>query len=342
VISYEALTQELRKAPKVWLVTGCAGFIGSNLLEALLKLDQTVIGLDNFSTGYRHNLDEVKSRVNEHQWRRFNFTRGDICDLRVCHKVCSDVDYVLHQAALGSVPRSIEDPLGVNRNNVDGFLNILAAARDAGVKSFTYASSSAVYGDHPDLPKVEEITGKPLSPYAVTKWANEMYASVFAENYRFATIGLRYFNVFGPRQNPNGAYAAVIPLWISAMLHNEPACINGDGENSRDFCYIDNVIQANLRAATASEEGRNKVFNIALGERITLKELFDLIRDEVNAGGIPYVQNPVYREFRPGDIRHSQADISKARRLLNYAPQVTVRKGIEQSVKWYMHKTKDR
>jgi UDP-N-acetylglucosamine 4-epimerase len=342
VISYEALTQELRKAPKVWLVTGCAGFIGSNLLEALLKLDQTVIGLDNFSTGYRHNLDEVKSNVSEHQWFRFNFTCADICDLRVCHKVCSDVDYVLHQAALGSVPRSIEDPLGVNRNNVDGFLNIIAAARDAGVKSFTYASSSSVYGDHPDLPKVEEITGQPMSPYAVTKWANEMYASVFAENYRFATIGLRYFNVFGPRQDPNGAYAAVIPLWISAMLHNQPACINGDGENSRDFCYIDNVVQANLLAATVSEEGRNKVFNIALGERITLKELFDLIRDEINAGGVPYVQNPVYREFRPGDIRHSQADISKARRFLKYAPQVTVRKGIKQSVNWYMHKMTDR
>jgi UDP-N-acetylglucosamine 4-epimerase len=240
------------------------------------------------------------------------------------------------------VPRSIEDPLGVNRNNVDGFLNILAAARDAGVKSFTYASSSSVYGDHPDLPKVEEITGQPMSPYAVTKWANEMYASVFAENYRFATIGLRYFNVFGPRQDPNGAYAAVIPLWISAMLHNQPACINGDGENSRDFCYIDNVVQANLLAATVSEEGRNKVFNIALGERITLKELFDLIRDEINAGGVPYVQNPVYREFRPGDIRHSQADISKARRFLKYAPQVTVRKGIKQSVNWYMHKMTDR
>lgn len=336
--SYETLKNHLRQTPKTWLITGCAGFIGSNLLETLLGLDQSVIGVDNFSTGYQHNLDEVKLNVTPQQWQSFTFTQGDICDLSLCERVCSQVNYVLHQAALGSVPRSIKDPIATNRSNIDGFLNMLSAAYHAEVDSFTYASSSAVYGDHPDLPKIEDVTGKPLSPYAVTKCVDEMYAAVFAANYGFNSIGLRYFNVFGPRQDPNGAYAAVIPLWISSMLEQGSVYINGDGETSRDFCFIDNVVQANLLAAAADKDATNQVYNIALGDRITLNELFVAMKNALQKHGIDYNLPPVYREFRPGDIRHSQADIRKAQQLLNYMPQYRAAEGIERTVKWYVDK----
>jgi UDP-N-acetylglucosamine 4-epimerase len=335
--SYETLKRSLRQSPKTWLISGCAGFIGSNLLEELLKLDQHVIGVDNFSTGYMHNLEEVKYNVNAEQWQKFDFVQGDVCDLPICERVCCRADYVLHQAALGSVPRSIKDPVATNRNNIDGFLNMLFASYHAGVDSFTYASSSAVYGDHPDLPKIEDVTGKPLSPYAVTKCVDEMYAEVFAANYGFNSIGLRYFNVFGPRQDPNGAYAAVIPLWISSMLDQGSVYINGDGETSRDFCFIDNVVQANLLAAVADKGARDQVYNIALGDRTTLNELFDAMKNALQKHGIEYNLSPVYREFRPGDIRHSQADIHKATQLLNYMPQYRVAEGIARTVKWYVN-----
>jgi UDP-N-acetylglucosamine 4-epimerase len=336
--TYETLKNQISLAPKTWLITGCAGFIGSNLLEELLKLDQSVVGVDNFSTGYRHNLDEVKRNVSNKQWQRFTFTEGDICDLTLCERVCAQVNYVLHQAALGSVPRSIKDPLATNRNNIDGFLNMLSASYHAGVDSFTYASSSAVYGDHPDLPKVEDLIGHPLSPYAVTKCVNEMYAEVFSTNYGFKSIGLRYFNVFGPRQDPEGSYAAVIPKWMSSMLHDEPVSINGDGETSRDFCFIHNVVQANLLAALADKDARCQVYNVALGDRITLNELYAAMKNALQKHGIDYNLPPVYREFRPGDIRHSQADIRKAQQLLNYMPLYRVTEGIEHTVKWYVDK----
>ena len=287
--AYESLQQKLKAEPKTWLVTGVAGFIGSNLLEALLKLDQHVVGLDNFSTGYQRNLDEVKTLVTSAQWASFEFIQGDIRNLGDCHRACNGVDFVLHQAALGSVPRSIEDPVTTNQNNIDGFLNILVAARDAKVKRFVYAASSSTYGDHPDLPKVEDKIGKPLSPYAVTKLVNELYAEVFARTYGFKTIGLRYFNIFGRRQDPNGAYAAVIPKWISSMLESAPIYINGDGETSRDFCYIDNAIQANLLAAVASsEEATNQVYNVAVGDQTSLNQLYLFLRDSL-AKYFPYL-----------------------------------------------------
>ncbi len=338
--TYEVFKSELCQSQKVWLITGCAGFIGSSLLETLLKLDQCVIGMDNFSTGYRHNLTAVKHNVSDWQWQHFTFVEGDICDFPLCERLCSGVDYVLHQAALGSVPRSIKDPLATNRNNVDGFLNMLSAAQRAGVESFTYASSSAVYGDHAALPKVEGVIGQPLSPYAVTKYVDELYAGVFAQNYDFATIGLRYFNVFGPRQDPHGSYAAVIPRWIAAMLQDKPAYINGDGETSRDFCFIDNVVQANLLAARAVNGAKNQVYNVALGDRTTLNELFAAIKESLNQNDISYAQNPIYADFRAGDVRHSQADISKARRLLNYAPDWHVQEGIRQTVSWHVSQHK--
>jgi len=287
--AYESLQQKLKAEPKTWLVTGVAGFIGSNLLEALLKLDQHVVGLDNFSTGYQRNLDEVKTLVTSAQWASFEFIQGDIRNLGDCHRACNGVDFVLHQAALGSVPRSIEDPVTTNQNNIDGFLNILVAARDAKVKRFVYAASSSTYGDHPDLPKVEDKIGKPLSPYAVTKLVNELYAEVFARTYGFKTIGLRYFNIFGRRQDPNGAYAAVIPKWIASMLESAPIYINGDGETSRDFCYIDNAIQANLLAAVASsEEATNQVYNVAVGDQTSLNQLYLFLRDSL-AKYFPYL-----------------------------------------------------
>ncbi|HET8655856.1 MAG TPA: SDR family oxidoreductase, partial [Longimicrobiaceae bacterium] len=315
---YDEVVRELRASPRTWLVTGAAGFIGSNLVEHLLRLGQTVWGLDNFSTGYRHNLEDVRAQVGEDAWARFRFTEGDIRDLATCEAVCEGVDYVLHQAALGSVPRSIADPITTNASNITGFLDMLVAARDAGVKRFVYAASSSTYGDHPGLPKVEDRIGRPLSPYAVTKYVNELYADVFRRTYGIATTGLRYFNVFGRRQDPDGAYAAVIPRWIGRLLSGRTCVINGDGETSRDFCYIDNVVQANLLAAMAvGEAGAGEVYNVAVGDRTTLNDLYAAIRD-----GLARVQPELaglaaeYGPFREGDVRHSQADISKIRTQL--------------------------
>lgn len=335
--NYKEVADQLRKNPKTWLITGVAGFIGSNLLETLLGLGQKVVGLDNFSTGYRRNLDMARRSVGAEAWQNFSFTEGDIRNLATCREVCKGVDYVLHQAALGSVPRSIEDPILSNESNITGFLNMMVAARDAGSKGFVYAASSSTYGDEPNLPKQEDRIGKPLSPYAVTKYVNELYGDVFAKTYGFKSIGLRYFNVFGQRQDPNGAYAAVIPCWFSALLKNEAVYINGDGETSRDFCHIDNTVQANILAACAtSDDAWNNVYNVAFGERTTLNELFYLIRAEVkkhnpNAASA----EPVYRDYRAGDVRHSLADISKARNLLGYAPQYDVREGLTMAGEWY-------
>lgn len=333
---YDTLLKRLTREPKVWLVTGVAGFIGSNLLEHLLKLNQTVIGLDNFATGHQHNLDEVKGLVTPEQWASFSFIEGDIRQLADCQKACAGVDYVLHQAALGSVPRSIADPVTTNAANITGFVNMLVAARDAEVKSFTYAASSSTYGDHPALPKVEENIGKPLSPYAVTKYVNELYADVFAKTYGFNCIGLRYFNVFGKRQDPNGAYAAVIPKWTAAMIQGEELFINGDGETSRDFCFIENTVQMNLLAATAPDEAKNEVYNVAVGDRTTLNDLFHALQSALAENGKPYASKPVYRDFRAGDVRHSQADISKAASKLGYAPEFRIMDGIAKAMPWYI------
>lgn len=335
--AYEVLKNDLRANPKTWLVTGCAGFIGSNLLEQLLKLDQTVVGLDNFSTGKQRNLDEVQSLVSTEQWARFRFIQGDIRDLATCHEACTGADYVLHQAALGSVPRSIDDPITTNASNVTGFLNMLVAARDAAVRRFVYAASSSTYGDHPGLPKVEETIGRPLSPYAVTKYVNELYADVFGRCYGLESIGLRYFNVFGPRQDPDGAYAAVIPKWTAALLHHEPVYINGSGETSRDFCYVQNAVQANLLAATVDNtEAVNQVYNVAVNARTDLNELFALLRDGL-AVRHPDLKDekPIYRDFRAGDVMHSQADIGKAGRLLGYQPTHTIVLGLDEALEWY-------
>lgn len=336
---YDQLCIDLTKNPKTWLVTGVAGFIGSNLLETLLKLDQRVVGLDNFATGHQRNLDEVQGLVSAEQWARFSFIEGDIRRLEDCRRACEGVDYVLHQAALGSVPRSLDDPITSNATNIDGFLNMLVAARDAKVSSFTYAASSSTYGDHPALPKVEDVIGKPLSPYAVTKYVNELYAAVFASHYGLSCIGLRYFNVFGRRQDPNGAYAAVIPKWTDAMINQCVIHINGDGETSRDFCYIDNVVQVNVLAATATHlTGTSEVFNVAVGDRTTLNDLYKGIKDALCAHGYTYSGNPVHREFRAGDVRHSQADISKAKTLLGYQPSHRLLEGIAEAMKWYASK----
>jgi len=323
---------------KTWLITGIAGFIGSNLLETLLKHDQSVVGLDNFATGHQKNLDEVQSLVTAEQWQRFRFIEGDIRDLAACKQACESVDFVLHQAALGSVPRSIENPVATNANNIDGFLNMLVAARDANVKRFVYAASSSTYGDHPGLPKVEDLIGKPLSPYAVTKVVNELYADVFAKTYGMSCIGLRYFNVFGRRQDPDGAYAAVIPKWTAALINDEPVYINGDGETSRDFCYIDNAVQANILAAMADKpEASNQVYNVAFGARTTLNQLYQ----ELRALLLPHYTHlanstPTYRDFRAGDVRHSLADITKAQRLLDYAPTHDLHAGLQEAIGWYM------
>ncbi|AKX52913.1 NAD-dependent epimerase/dehydratase family protein [Thiopseudomonas alkaliphila] len=334
--AYAQLQVALKRAPKTWLVTGVAGFIGSNLLETLLKLDQTVVGLDNFATGHQHNLDEVQGLVSAEQWARFSFIEGDIRNLADCQQACAGVDYVLHQAALGSVPRSINDPILTNSANITGFLNMLVAARDAKVQSFTYAASSSTYGDHPALPKVEANIGNPLSPYAVTKYVNELYADVFARTYGFNCIGLRYFNVFGQRQDPNGAYAAVIPKWTAAMIQGEPVLINGDGETSRDFCFIENTVQANLLAATTDNPAaKNQVYNVAVGDRTTLNDLFTAIQSALAANGVMYEQAPVYQDFRAGDVRHSQANVSKARELLGYAPEFVIKDGIVEAMPWY-------
>lgn len=333
---YAQLLEKLPSQPQTWLITGVAGFIGSNLLEQLLKLNQRVVGLDNFETGYQRNLDEVQAQVSPEQWAGFTFIEGDIRNPDDCHKACAGVDYVLHQAALGSVPRSINDPVTTNATNISGFLNMLVAARDANVHSFTYAASSSTYGDHPALPKVEENIGNPLSPYAVTKYVNELYADVFARCYGFKTIGLRYFNVFGKRQDPNGAYAAVIPRWAAAMLKGDEVFINGDGETSRDFCFVENAVQANLLAATAIEEAKNEVYNVAVGDRTTLNTLFHALQSALAEQGRPYDKTPVYRDFRPGDVRHSQADTSKATSKLGYAPEYPIMEGIAKAMPWYI------
>ena len=334
---YEQLQQELTQKQYTWLITGVAGFIGSNLLEKLLMLNQKVVGLDNFSTGYQHNLDEVQTLVTSAQWDNFYFIEGDIRNQNDCKRACNGVDYVLHQAALGSVPRSIEDPVITNQNNIDGFLNMLVAARDAKVERFVYAASSSTYGDHPDLPKIEDKIGKPLSPYAVTKVVNELYADVFAKTYGFNAIGLRYFNIFGRRQDPNGVYAAVIPKWAAAMIDNEPIYINGDGETSRDFCYIDNAVQANLLAATDNdEEATNQVYNVAVGDRTTLNQLFEAIKQTLTSNGVEYQQMPVYCDFRAGDVRHSLANVDKAKQLLGYAPSHRIEEGLMEAMRWYL------
>lgn len=335
---YQTVCEQLQQAPKTWLITGVAGFIGSNLLETLLKLDQNVVGLDNFATGHQYNLDEVQSLVKPEQWANFKFYEGDIRNFEDCQTACAGVDYVLHQAALGSVPRSIADPITTNAANITGFLNMLTAARDAEVKSFTYAASSSTYGDHPALPKVEENIGKPLSPYAVTKYVNELYAEVFARTYGFKTIGLRYFNVFGKRQDPNGAYAAVIPKWTAAMIASDDVFINGDGETSRDFCFIENTVQANILAATTQNgEAKNQVYNVAVGDRTTLNDLFSAIKAALNENGMTYTKEPVYREFRAGDVRHSQASINKINTLLGYEATHKIDEGINLAVNWYLN-----
>jgi UDP-N-acetylglucosamine 4-epimerase len=340
LLSIGEIKEQLRSKPRKWLVTGVAGFIGSNLLEELLKLGQTVVGLDNFSTGYRHNLGDVKVEIGDKHWKHFTFYKGDIINLSVCRKACKGVEFVLHQAALGSVPKSIDDPITTNQSNIDGFLNMLVAARDEEVKRFVYAASSATYGDCPDLPEKEEKIGRPLSPYAVTKYVNELYADVFMRIYGLESIGLRYFNVFGKRQDPNGAYAAVIPKWIDSFLNLKRPTINGDGKTSRDFCYINNVVEANLLAATV-EDGKalNKIYNIAYGKRTSLNQLYQIIRDKM-CQYIPEAKSidPIYGPFRKGDVRYSLADISRAKKLLGYHPRFDVKTGIHESIKWYINK----
>ena len=334
--AYQNVEEKLINEPKTWLITGVAGFIGSNLLETLLLLNQRVVGLDNFATGFQHNLDEVQGLLSAEQWQRFKFIEGDIRKLEDCHAACIDVDYVLHQAALGSVPRSIADPISTNHTNISGYLNMLVAARDAKVASFTYAASSSTYGDHPALPKVEDAIGNPLSPYAVTKYVNELYADVFSRTYGFKTIGLRYFNIFGKRQTPDGAYAAVIPKWTAAMIAGDEVFINGDGDTSRDFNFIENAVQANILAATANNEAKNQVYNVAVGGRTTLNTLFSALKEHLSANGVSYTREPVYRDFRAGDVRHSQADISKIQNALGYAPQFDIIQGIEKAMPWYV------
>lgn len=335
---YEEITKEIFQNPKIWLITGVAGFIGSNLLETLLKLNQKIIGLDNFATGHQHNLDEVENSVSKEQWSRFNFIKGDIRNYDDCKLAVKDVDYILHQAALGSVPRSIADPITSNSVNISGFLNILEAAKEEQVKSFTYAASSSTYGDHPALPKVEENIGNPLSPYAVTKYVNELYAGVYARAYGFKSIGLRYFNVFGKRQDPNGAYAAVIPKWTASMINGEEVFINGDGETSRDFCFIENTIQMNILAATAADEAKDEVYNVAVGDRTSLNDLYSSIKDSLVENNISIEIEPLYKEFRVGDVRHSQADISKAKEMLGYAPEFHIEEGVKKAMNWYIER----
>ncbi|WP_131669575.1 NAD-dependent epimerase/dehydratase family protein [Psychrobacter pygoscelis] len=335
--AYEQRKKTIVENPKVWVITGVAGFIGSNLLETLLQLNQSVIGLDNFATGYQKNLDEVQASVALEQWQRFHFIEGDIRNLDDCYQVCMGADYVLHQAALGSVPRSIKDPIATNETNISGYLNMLTAARDARVTSFTYAASSSTYGDHPALPKVEDAIGKPLSPYAVTKYVNELYAEVFARVYGFKSIGLRYFNIFGKRQDPDGAYAAVIPKWTAAMVKNDDVFVNGDGETSRDFNFIENAVQANILAATTeNEDAKNQIYNVAVGDRTTLNELFTAIQSALASNSINFDKSPHYRDFREGDVRHSQADIGKAKRLLGYEPKFNIVQGIAKAMPWYI------
>jgi UDP-N-acetylglucosamine 4-epimerase len=341
--AFDSIQKSLIENQKIWLITGVAGFIGSNLLEALLKLNQRVVGIDNFSTGKQQNLNEVQTSVSPSQWSNFNFFVGDIRNLEECKRACSGVDYVLHQAALGSVPRSLADPITTNASNIDGFLNMLVAARDANVSSFVYAASSSTYGDHPALPKVEENIGKPLSPYAVTKLVNELYADIFAKCYGFSAIGLRYFNIFGKRQDADGAYAAVIPKWTAALLRGEDIYINGDGETSRDFCFIENAVQANLLAATTeNSQARNQIYNVALNDRTSLNKLYELIKETLQLNCALPPSQLIYRDFRAGDVRHSQADISKARELLGYTPRFKISQGLQVAMPWYINEINKR
>ncbi len=334
----KSVLDELASQPRRWLVTGSAGFIGSHLVENLLRAGQEVISLDSFATGHRHNLDQVRALVGDTAWSRHHFMEGDIADPVKCAQACQGVNVVLHQAALGSVPRSINDPALTHRANATGFLNMLVAAKDAGVQRFVYAASSSTYGDSPALPKVEDVIGRPLSPYAVTKYLNELYADVFGRCYGLSTMGLRYFNVFGPRQDPNGAYAAVIPRWVAAMLRGEPCLINGDGETSRDFCFVNNVVQANLRAGlSVNEEASGQVYNVAVGGRTTLNQLHSAIAQALQQERPELKVAPAkYQDFRAGDVRHSLADVSKAKRLLGYEPTHDVQAGLKEAVAWYV------
>ncbi|MDA9916725.1 NAD-dependent epimerase/dehydratase family protein [Gammaproteobacteria bacterium] len=335
--SYTKIKKTLLVNPKIWLITGVAGFIGSNLLETLLKLNQKVVGLDNFSTGNENNLKEVQGLVSKKQWANFTFIKGNISNLKSCQLACQGIDYVLHQAAIGSVPRSIKDPINTNKSNITGFLNMLVAAKDANVKNFVYAASSSTYGDHKKLPKKEHIIGNPLSPYAVTKYVNELYADVFNKAYEFNSIGLRYFNVFGKRQTPNSTYAAVIPKWIHAIIKSEEIFINGDGKTSRDFCFIENAIQANILAATnTNKKAFNNIYNIALGDRTSLNELYAMLQSAINKQSNIKHSKLIYRDFRAGDVKHSQADISKARNLLGYRPTHKVKPGIDETINWHL------
>lgn len=343
---YEQVQEYLKNNQKTWLVTGVAGFIGSNLLEKLLTLDQKVVGLDSFETGYRHNIDEAihdaSNASGKNRSDNFMFIEGDIKSIYDCKQACSGVDYVLHQAAIGSVPRSIEDPISTNAANIDGFINMLVASKGANVKKFVYAASSSSYGDNTDLPKVEDNIGNPLSPYAVTKLVNELYANVFAKNYNFKTIGLRYFNIFGKRQDPDGAYAAVIPKWVASILNKEDVYINGDGETSRDFCYVDNAVQANiLSALTDNDDALDQVYNIALNDRTSLNTLYKMI-EECLIKRVSYLKKkePIYRDFRPGDVRHSQASIEKAKKLLGYRPKFRLSEGLDEAIDWYINSIK--
>ena len=339
---YKKVTKYLKNNKQTWLITGVAGFIGSNLLEKLLILNQNVIGLDNFDTGHQHNIDQAINDANSFSGqdlsKNFKFINGSITDLNICKKACIDVDYVLHQAALGSVPRSIQDPIKTNKANIDGFLNMLFASKESKVKRFVYAASSSTYGDHPDLPKLESKIGKPLSPYAVTKLTNELYADVFSRTYGLNSIGLRYFNIFGKRQDPNGAYAAVIPKWVASMINNDDIHINGDGDTSRDFCYIENTIQINILAAmTVDERATNQIYNVALNDRTSLNELYEMIKSRLikKIDGLK-INNPIHIDFRAGDVRHSQANIDKAKSLLGYSPEHKIADGIDEAIDWYI------
>ena len=339
--SYNEIKRKITTKPKRWLITGVAGFIGSNLLEVLLKLNQNVVGLDNLSTGSMKNLNEVNSLVSDSQWKNFKFINGDICNYKDCEIACEDIDYVLHQAALGSVPRSLKDPISTNETNIGGFLKMLMAAQREGVESFTYASSSSVYGDNDKLPKLEKNIGKPLSPYALTKYVNELYAANFERVFGFRSTGLRYFNIFGPRQDPMGSYAAVIPKWVTCMINNKEVIINGDGNTSRDFCFIENAVQANILAATSNSEKKDKIFNIAVSQRTTLLKLFDMIKSSLFVLGIDYKKKPLFASFREGDVRHSHADITNATSQLGYNPCHDVESGISESMSWYIKNFSD-
>jgi UDP-N-acetylglucosamine 4-epimerase len=330
------LEASLRAAPRRWLVTGAAGFIGSHLVECLLSAGQTVVGLDNFATGYQRNLDAAVTAAGADGERLFSFVRGDVRDRALCQAAVEGADVVLHQAALGSVPRSIDDPLATHDANATGFLNLLDCARRANTGRFIYAASSSTYGDEPNLPKVEDRIGAPLSPYAVTKLIDELYAAVYARTYGFRATGLRYFNVFGPRQDPDGAYAAVIPRWTAAMLRSEPVTIFGDGKTSRDYCFVANAVQANIRAALAPDSAQGEIYNVAVGESTSLAELFGMIRDGLALHQLHYEQDPVFADFRSGDVRHSRADIGKARRLIGYVPGFSVNDGLAAALPWYV------